>query len=213
MHYLRALLSGILLTAASTASAGVIISNLNGNDGTQTAGIDDLRNKGMGFTMASGNDYSLDFVTLRLDITGTPGDVDPIVQIWSNVGGSPGAALTTLSDPLISATGINNYVFSATAPFTLLADTTYWLVVSGAVGASGFDWKASSPAVTPTGIATHFGAKFDTNGLPPTGNSSIINSYSINASEIAGVPVPGSIALLGIGLAGFGYRRCRQMVA
>lgn len=211
MHLLRVLVTGVLLAVASTASAGVIISNLNGNDGTQSAGIDDVRNKGMGFSMAAGSDYSLDFVTLRLDITGTPGDVDPIVQIWSDVGGSPGAALTTLADPMFSATGINNYAFTTTGPFTLLADTTYWLVVSGAVGTSGFDWKASSPAVTPTGIATHFGSKFDTNGPPPTNDSSILNSYSINATEIAGVPVPGSVALLGIGLAGIGYRRRNRM--
>lgn len=159
-----------------------LISNLDGNDGTQSAGLNDTRNKGMGFTLPAGDDYTLDYVTLRLD---TAAGIAPIVEIWSNAGGVPGAAIETLSNPTFAPSGIANYDFTSSGT-TLTAGETYWIVAYGPVGAAGYDWKASSPAQFPTGIASHFGATFDTNGPPPTTTSSIICSYSVTASLVGG---------------------------
>ncbi|MBZ0269700.1 hypothetical protein K8I85_16230 [bacterium] len=164
---------------ASGAQADELISNLDGNDGSQSADLDELRNKGMGFTMP-GAQYSLDNVTLRLETFGA--NVAPIVEIWDDVGGNPGAPLVTLVNPVFAASGIANYDFIPPGSFNLSANTTYWVVAYGVAGADRYDWKASSPAVTPTGIATHAGAKFDTNGAPPTNNSSIICSYAVNGT-------------------------------
>ena len=65
-----------------------------------------------------------------------------------------------------------------------------------------YDWKGSSPAQNPTGIATHIGATFG--AYPPSNPSSIIVTYEINGRV---VPVPGSLALLGLG--GLALRRRR----
>ncbi len=164
---------------APNAHAIELISNLDGNDATQSADLDELRNKGMGFTMP-GDEYVLDSVTLRLATFGA--NVAPIVEIWNDVGGLPGASLVTLVNPVFAASGIANYDFTPPGAFTLSANTTYWIVAYGQAGADRYDWKASSPAVIPTGPATHAGALFDTNGPPPTTTSSIICSYAVNGS-------------------------------
>ncbi len=100
-----AFLVTLTFLAAHPAAAQVtIISNLPGNDLTQSAGLSDLRNKGMGFTMPAGDDYILDHVTLRLETytVATPA----VVQVWTNVGGLPGAPVETLTNPTFAASGI-----------------------------------------------------------------------------------------------------------
>ena len=170
----------VLLTPPVIAQT-TLISNLPGNDGTQSADLDELRNKGMGFSMPAGQDYILDHVTLRLE---TFGAVSPIVQLWTNSGGLPGAVIETLSNPTFAPSGIANYDFTSSGT-TLTAGSSYWIVAYGVAGAPGYNWKASSPAQPPTGLATHLGATFDSDGPPPTATSSILCSYSVT-----GVIVP-----------------------
>jgi hypothetical protein len=165
---------------ATNAQAVELISNLPGNDNSQSADLNELRCKGMGFTMGA-VEYNLNFATLRLETFGA--NVAPIVEIWNDVGGLPGAPLVTLINPVFAASGISNYDFVPPGNFTLEANTTYWIVAYGAAGGDRYDWKASSPAQIPTGIATHVGALFDTNGVPPTNTSSIVCSYAVNGTE------------------------------
>lgn len=191
-----------LMVCAGAVSADVIISNLDGNDGSQSADLDALRVKGMGFTMPAGDDWTMDFATIRLRANGA--GIEPIVQIWSDVGGAPDAVIDTLVNPSFADSGIVNYEFEPSGSVTLEAGATYWLIVYGTGVGSTFDWMASSPAQTPTGVATHAGALFDTDGPPPGNNSSILNSYSINATL---VPAPSSLALLGLGVLAARRRR------
>jgi hypothetical protein len=79
---------------------------------------------------------------------------------------------------------------------TLSASTTYWLVASGG-GLAPYNWKADGSGIVPTGTATHAGALFDVDGVPPTSTSGILNSYAINATL---VPEPTAVALLFLGL-------------
>ncbi len=187
------------LAVSAQSLADTIISNSPGNDGTQTAGINDgTRTKGMGFTMPGGLDYTLDLVSLRLDITTT--DVSPLVEIYSDAGGVPGSSLTTLINPGSFALGINDYAFTPSGAFTLEAGQSYWVVASSTLGT--YSWKASSPSETPVGMATHLGATFG--AYPPSSSSSILTTYFVDATV---VPAPGSLALLG--LAGLAVRRRR----
>ncbi|MBU0638365.1 MAG: PEP-CTERM sorting domain-containing protein [Planctomycetes bacterium] len=185
-------LFALTILVGPAAQADVLLSNLNGNDGTQSADLDNLRNKGMGFTMPSGLGYTLDKATLRLETFGA--NVQPIVQVWDDVAGLPGTPLITLNNPTFSTSGIANYDFTPGGTFTLDADMTYWLVAYGTATGDRYDWKASSPAQLPSGLATHVGALFDTNGPPPTTSSSIICSYAIEGTI---VPEPS----VGLGLA------------
>ncbi len=173
-------------TVSAQTMAEVIISNHPGNDGTQTAGINaTTRTKGMGFTMPGGSDLGLDALTMRLDITSV--DVVPVVEIYSDGGGAPGTLLTTLENPASFSPGIGDYTFTPADSFTLAGGETYWIVASSAAGT--YDWKASSPAQTPTGLATHAGATFG--AYPPVGSSSILTTYFIEASTACRVDLDG----------------------
>jgi uncharacterized repeat protein (TIGR01451 family) len=180
----RVVVLGLLacLVAQPLVAQTTLISNLDGNDGTQSAGLSTTRNKGMGFTMPAGQDYTLDFITLRLE---TSGVTTPVVQIWTNVSGLPGTVIETLANPTLATSGIANYDFTSSGT-VLAAGTSYWIVAYATAASAAYDWKASSPAQIPTGIATHLGALFDTNGPPPTSTSSIICSYSITGSLSGG---------------------------
>jgi hypothetical protein len=174
-----AIVVALMCLAAQPVLAQVtIISNLDGNDGTQSADVNNLRVKALGFLMPAGDDYFLDYVTLRLETFGA--GVAPIVELWTNAGGQLGSLVETLSNPAFAASGIANYDFASSGS-TLTAGSGYWVLVYGVAGADQFDWKASSPSQTPTGIASHLGALWGTTGPPPTGSSSIINSYSVTA--------------------------------
>jgi len=183
MHRSGPIVSTVVLVVVACLAARplpaqvVLISNLPGNDASQSADLDELRNKGMGFTMPAGDDYVLEFATLRLE---TFGAVAPIVQLWTDAAGLPGVMIETLTNPTFAPSGIANYDFASSGT-TLVAGESYWLVAYGTAGAARYDWKASSPPQTPTGLATHLGALFDTNGPPPTSTSSILTSYSLTA--------------------------------
>lgn len=186
----------------------ILISNVNGNDGAVTSSFTSGRNKGMGFTMPGATTYQLDNVTLRLNVpSGAASFIHPIVQIWSNTASNfPGSSLVTLIDPsFTSSFGVANYPFTPPSAFALLPATTYWVVVSDSnTNDFGFDWEASSPAVTPTGLATHFGQFFDQDGTPPTGPSTTLNSYSLSATLL---PEPASGVLVLFGLTSLLARR------
>ena len=188
--FVRAACTVALVVAASLAvrpalAQITLISNLDGNDGSQSTDLDDLRNKGMGFTMPAGQDHTLYYVTLRLETFGA--GVTPIVELWTNAGGVPGVVIETLVNPAFAASGIANYDFTS-AGSTLVAGESYWIVAYGTAAAPRYDWKASSPAQTPAGPATHLGSLYDSNGPPPTSASSILNSYSVRVSSSSGCP-------------------------
>ncbi|MFG0284731.1 MAG: choice-of-anchor R domain-containing protein [Phycisphaerales bacterium JB039] len=180
--------AGALTVVAATAGADEIISNLPGNDGSQSAALEGGRIKAMGFTMPAGEDYNLDSVDVRLDVTG---DVDPLVRIFSDSGGVPTTELAELVDPAVIGVGIETYSFTPPATLALEGGQTYWIVVYN-IGAGSIDWKASSPGIIPTGIATHAGGYFSTTSgpLPPTTSSTILNSYGVQATPVSAMCYP-----------------------
>lgn len=187
------LVAGIVACAVvgAVASADIVISNLPGNDGSQTAGINGgSRTKGMGFSMPAGTDYFLDNVIARLNITAL--GVIPVFEVFSDSSGSPGVLLTTLNNPAFPSLGIANFSFTPSGSFTLVGGRTYWIIASSANAV--YDWKASSPSITPTGIATHTRATFG--AYVPMNTSSILVSYEINGTV---VPAPGAMAILSLG--------------
>jgi hypothetical protein len=170
-----------LSMAAPVMAQTVLISNLPGNDGTQSFNVNDLRTKAMGFTMPAGQDYTLDYATLRLETTGA-GSI-AIVELWTDSGGQLGTLIETLTSPTLAASGIAEYDFTSSGS-TLTGGNSYWILAYGPAGTPGYNWKASSPAQIPTGIATHLGSLFGTTGPPPTGTSSIIVSYSVTGTLV-----------------------------
>ena len=186
------------------ARAEVIISNLPGNDGTSTfinaplggsngGGV--FNSKAAGFTLPFLTvPYRLDFVTLRLEFFSQVSH--PIVHIYSNVNNNPGAILHTLQPPAPTV-GIDNFNFISNGSFQMESLTTYWMVVwNDTTVANSFRWLASSPSLTPTGIATSAGYRFNNGPPPPTTNSTTFNTYSVNATA---VPEPATLVVLAAG--------------
>lgn len=202
-----------MLFLADAAPAAVIISNLDGNDGTSTSLNTSDRSKAMGFLMGS-ETLTLDSVVLRLEIADyTITSLE--VRLFDNNGSNnPGSELLTFDNPAITANGVANYTFSAPVSYSLQAGEVYWVVARDLGSSTGSRWLASSPAVTPTDPtpsvinATHFGTKFSVGTYPPTGVSSTLASYAV-----AAVPEPAETALaVGAGLVGLiAARRFRQV--
>lgn len=172
--------AAIIAGLAAPAIAEEIISNLPGNDGTQSASLEGGRIKAMGFTLPAGPDLTFERAEVRLDVSNL--EIDPLVRIYEDAAGVPGEFLLELTDPAFIELGIQTYSFTPPAPLVLEAGRSYWLVVYNN-GAPGMDWKASSPAQTPSGIASHYGSLFSTatGPNPPTASSTILNSYAILA--------------------------------
>lgn len=194
----------LLLLVPMAASAQVIIGNLpQNNDGTQSAGVNDQRQKAHRFTMGADSFFAGD-LTLRLRNYDAFDEAIVELRDFSGSNTTPGNnVLLTFSAPNPGGSDIMNYTFTPDAFFQLSANTTYWIVVRG-VGGGSFDWMASSPGITPTGEATWNSTSFTSNGGSSWSNSSILNSFEFQA----GIPAPGALALLG--LAGLASRRRRR---
>lgn len=208
------MLFGVL---AGSASAATIIGNLPGNDGTSTfinapsGGSDGggvLDSKAAGFTMPLGLDYALDSVLLRLNLFNLS-SVPEVVLYDTDGGGNPGSPLVAFVNPAF-ALGPGTYSFSPSQPFVLDAGTTYWVVVSNAtLVANSFQWLANNPSITPTGIATSAGYRFDNGAPPPVGVSTVFNSYEVQGTAVA-VPAPPICVFLGVGVAAVLRRTMRR---
>lgn len=200
-------LCALYVSAAHANTSATIISNYPpANDSTQSAFLNDQRIKAIAFTMpAAGDDYFLTGVRLRL------GNYDPnetvILQIREHTGSNtaPGAnVLMTFTGPPGQGVANADYGFTPNGTLTLQAGSSYWVYVGGFAGQS-FDWKASSPGIVPTGIATYGANLFTTNAGGSWSNSTIINTFLIEGKL---VPSPG-LAAFGVGLAAIGLRRRR----
>ena len=184
-----ALLLGWLALGAASVRADVILSTLpQTNDAIASATLGPLRIKALAFTLP-GEDYTLDSVVLRLqlDTFGRPLTA-PILTAARRLGQPrhPGLhRVSTFSIPTLVG-GINNFTFTPTGPFTLLADEKYWLALSSAADfdTSGLNWLASNPPVTPTGVATLSGNRFTSDGGANWGASTTVNSFTINGTVV-----------------------------
>lgn len=178
-----------------TGAAQVIIGNYPpANDTNTTAAVTDLRNKAISFVMPAGPNIDVGNLIVRLGNYDSAAD-SPTFQIRDHTGSTtaPGTnVLLTMLAPAPGGTAIQDYTFTPGASFSLVGGTSYWLVAVGVAGGS-YDWRGSSPAITPTGIATYGGQSlFTTNAGTSWSNSATINSFQLNA---AAIPEPGSLAL------------------
>ena len=191
--------------AASLSQATLIIGNYPPTNDTNTsADINNLRMKALGFIMPS-SDYILDSVKIRLLFTAAGLAAVPVVNIRAaGIATAPGAVLFSMSDPGGHTEGAGDYLFVAGSQFTLQANQKYWISVEGTTAQTGMSFRGSSPAITPTGLATHEGSLFTANAGTSWANSATLNTYEIQGTL---VPEPATAAILGLGLAAAAIRR------
>lgn len=189
-----------LLAPVASVQAAVILSNYPPtNDTSTTADVDNLRWKALSFSMPAGQSASLGLLTVRLGNYSLLTDV-PIFEIRDHTGSTTAPGPNVLASFAAPGPGpdtaIRNYTFTPTSAFTLQAGTSYWLVARGPDSVSSVDWRGSSPAIQPTGIATYGGQSlFTTNGGSTWSASATINSFEL----LDIVPEPASAALLALG--------------
>ena len=177
--------SSLVALAAITvgsAQADVILSNLSlpSGSGTGFGANVTTQYKGFNFVMGS-TDHTLTQVVLALG--GLDPMPNPLVEIWSDASGSPGAPLFALDNPLVPITVEAEYTFTASSPFTLVAGTSYWLYVrSDPVDGDDFRWDGSNPATFPTGPGAS-AIRYEFNGN---------TSSSFNRLQIEGDPPLGT---------------------
>lgn len=205
---LRALtIAAAIAAAAPLASADIILGNYPfTNDTGTTASVTNLRQKAIAFAMPAGSAYDITSITLRL--TNFDANDTAILEIRDHNGTttSPGAGVVgTFTAPAGGGAAAADYSFSPNGTVTLQPGTSYWIVLSGAASPSTFDWRGSSPGITPTGVATYGpGNLFTSNGGTSWSNSSTINTFRIEGV----IPSPASIGLLA--LAGLAAARRRR---
>jgi hypothetical protein len=210
MHISRSALAAFAVAAsfASVASADVILGNYpQTNDTGTTADTDNLRRKALSFAMPAGVGYNISSITLRLGNYITPGDI-AVLEIRDHTGSTTAPGLSVIgafTAPASAAATIDNFIFTPIGTVTLNPSTSYWIYVYGANANTSFDWRGSSPSVTPTGIATYGGQSlFTVNGGTSWTTSVTINTFQIDGTV---VPAPATAALLLAGLATVRRRR------
>lgn len=187
--------------AASAASADIVLGNLpQTNDTGTTADVDNLRRKALSFAMPAGSDYNITSITLRLGNYITPADV-AVLEIRNHTGSTTAPGLTVVGSFIAPASGsatIASFVFAPSGTVTLQAGTSYWIYLSGADPVTSFDWRGSSPSITPTGIATYGGQSlFTTNGGTSWTSSATINSFLIEGTIVPAPAAAGFLLLAG----------------
>ena len=220
--FLRSLLFAGLCAFAlgltQPAQAIVILSNLPGtpinigsNLGLGTDGY--TRVKAVGLTIGA-NDLSF------TSLTGLFGNPDLEARevsggIFSDLGGFPDAQLVAFNPASVpAATLLLNPVqrtLTAVAPFTLLANTSYWFVLEGPAVPNRLFWNELAPNTAPTASAevSYIGYSFSEHGGATWASSRFFNGVQIEASRVGVLPEPGTLALFGLGLLGLGIARRR----
>jgi hypothetical protein len=196
---------GVLVLAPVLHADETLLSNLPSNDGGQGI-VSSGTQRAVSFT-TSGTAFSVTSVTMRLTNYISSTDT-ALLTFRLNNGGSPSATVfASLNAPVSESNADGNFVFTPTSGITLTANTTYWLVIAAASNAETFSWLRSDPSETPTGLAT-FGiqAISENSGGTWSAGSNGPHSFAINGNT---VPEPGTILLVGLGLAGVLYFRRR----
>jgi hypothetical protein len=149
-----AIVAAILI--GQSASAVPIYDSIGGSTSTGSATAD-INNWLANQFKTNGSTYDVNSVVLNLSAVTGGGTIN--VGIFSDVSGTPGSSLGTLTNPGSFVVGSNT--FTASAIPTLAASSSFWVVLySGDNG--GVNWLQTGS--TPTGVGSSTNTNRSTNG-------------------------------------------------
>ena len=134
-------------------------------------------------------------------------DPNLFLRLYSNSSGTPGTQLTSFTNPASITTSLANNTFTLATPYTLAANTTYWLVSGISSGTGSYSWGYTS-STAQTGLPgwTIGNGYVESNNQGGSWSSFPTDGpfqFSLEGTENApptSVPEPGSVvALLGLG--------------
>jgi hypothetical protein len=159
---------------------------------------------GKSFTTGSSS-YNLNSATLLFrQFTADP---NLFLRLYSNSSGVPGTQLTSFTNPASITTSLANNTFTLATPYTLAANTTYWLVSGISSGTGSYNWgytlSTAQTGLPGWTIGDGFVASLDQSAswtIFPTGVSFQFSLEGTTSPPPTSVPEPGSVvALLGLG--------------
>jgi hypothetical protein len=178
--------------AATANASSVLYDNLSAT----TSDADSVSDLGPLADSFSTGSTSVSLAQVVLDLSGTSDSGSVTVQLLSDSSATPGAVLTTIgtiSDTSLTSS-LADYVLTLSTPYTLAADTRYWIEISSTNGSSA-TWAWS----------------YDTTGQGVAGEY-VSSTYGVGSNDAAGAPYqmqvdaatpePSSLVLLGSGLVG-----------
>jgi hypothetical protein len=196
--------SAVLLLAAGSASAGIVVYGNLGNSGTgaiATSGGVPLTTgtnwRAIGFTVGGTNTF-LETATIGLNVN-SAGPADVRLDLYSNNAGVPGTSLFNTTQT-VSANTLNLPV-TFNLNQTLTSGSTYWIVAQKTGGAGAVGWRGPDPTAAPTPRnASGWANLGNATGITSTDNGatwgSTGNGSSSSISLVAVVPEPSAIAIL-----------------
>lgn len=175
--------------------ADVIIGNLGAASGGSSR-ISPIIFLGASFTMGS-QSYTLSGA--KIVLANTPVR-ETNFRLESDSAGDPsGTVLSKFTNPPFGS-GITTYMFTPSSPFTLAANTKYWLV--GSTNGADTSWVTTSPNTDPSGPGATFGGySFSSSSGANWSNIGFTTQFQIEGTPIVPavvVPEPSSLVLVGI---------------
>lgn len=196
-------IAAMAMVSSVSAHAGVALSNMGAN-GTTYSDFDTssdqtfAKRSAVGFMVGASN-FTVESISAGLFANSLSGTF----AIYSDVGGNPGAIVSTSTSTNVGGEGVYSFSFVGQPGNVLTAGETYWAILDS-VGA-GLSWYQHQQDTEPfdvnsLGLLTHAGEKRSANfnGLRTWTTPPSVRTFSISGTAVppAAIPEPALTSLL-----------------